>query len=71
MRCELLFETTHGDPEKVACSIKPDNTDEIDTRVVDDKVVTRIERETIGSLLSTGDDYIKNLIIADELTNEE
>jgi hypothetical protein len=56
------------DPETVAAAIRPDNTDEMTTRVEADAVVTAIERETASGLLTTVDDYVVNLTVATELT---
>ncbi len=55
------------DPETVAEAIRPDNTDEMTTRVEGDTVVTTIERETASGLLTTADDYVVNLTVATEL----
>jgi hypothetical protein len=63
--------TTHGTPavaEHVAAALRPDNTDEMDTRVEDDAVVTTVERETTSGLQSTVDDYVVNLRVAAQLT---
>lgn len=57
--------TTHDEPGTVAAAVAPDNTDEMDTRVEDDRVVTEIERATTGSLASTVDDYVVNLSVAE------
>ena len=65
--------TTHGSTDaaaRVAAAIWPDNTDEMDTRVDDDAVVTTVERETTGGLQSTVDDYVVNLRVAAQLTND-
>ncbi|WP_248516132.1 KEOPS complex subunit Pcc1 [Salinarchaeum laminariae] len=51
-------------PETVAAAIAPDDTDEIDTRVEDGRVVTTIERETTGGLEATIDDYVVALDVA-------
>ncbi|WP_460918524.1 KEOPS complex subunit Pcc1 [Salinarchaeum chitinilyticum] len=51
-------------PETVAAAIGPDDTDEIDTRVEDGRVVTTIERETTGGLEATIDDYVVALDVA-------
>jgi hypothetical protein len=70
-RAELR--TTHGSPaaaERIAAALEPDNTDEMDTRVDDDAVVTTVERETTSGLQSTVDDYVVNLRVAAQLTND-
>jgi hypothetical protein len=65
--------TTHGSPDaagRVAAALRPDNTDEMDTRVDDDAVVTTVERGTTSGLQSTVDDYVVNLRVAAQLTND-
>ena len=63
----IELETEHDDPHSVAAAVSPDNTEEMETRVEDGKVVTRIEREDVESAGATADDYVRNLIVADEL----
>jgi len=63
----IELETEHDDAESVARAVSPDNTDEMDTQVEDGVVVTRIERENVESAGATADDYMRNLIVADEL----
>jgi hypothetical protein len=63
--------TTHDDAdtaERIASALQPDNTDEMDTRVDGDVVVTTIDRETTGGLHSTVDDYVVNLTVAVQLS---
>lgn len=64
------FRTEHDAPEVVAAALRPDNTDEMSTRVVEGAVVTTIQRETTGGLRTTADDYVCNLQVADRITNE-
>ncbi|WP_276272428.1 KEOPS complex subunit Pcc1 [Haloarcula litorea] len=62
--------TTHGSAdaaERVAAALRPDNTDEMTTRVDGDAVVTTVERESTGGLQSTVDDYVVNLRVAAQL----
>ena len=54
-------------PELVAASVRPDNTAEMETEVMDGAVVTRIEREDTSGLHSTVDDYVVNLTVAVEV----
>jgi len=58
-------ETTHDDATTVAAALRPDNTPSMSTDVVDDVVHTTVERETVGSLQSTVDDYVVNLTVAE------
>ena len=59
--------TSHDAPGVVAAALRPDNTDEMTTRVDDEQVVTTIERPTTGGLQSTVDDYVVNLTVADRV----
>lgn len=64
--------TTHADPSTAEClarAVRPDNTDEMDTTVEEDALVTTIERETTGGLQSTVDDYVVNLFVAAQLSD--
>ena len=62
--------TTHDSPERVARAVRPDNTDEMTTRVEGDAVVTTVERDSTGGLQATVDDYVVNLRVAAQLTND-
>jgi len=67
------IETTHGSPvhaTRVAAAVRPDNTDQMTTRVVDDAVVTTIERDSTSGLQSTVDDYVVNLRVAAQLSDQ-
>jgi hypothetical protein len=66
---DMELETEHEDNEGVARAVSPDNTDEIETGVKDGAVVTRIERDDIESAGATADDYLRNVVVADELLN--
>ncbi|MDS0293159.1 KEOPS complex subunit Pcc1 [Halogeometricum luteum] len=57
--------TTHADAERVAASLRPDNTDSMSMVVEGDALVTTVERETTGGLQSTVDDTVVNLTVAD------
>ncbi|MCL9814344.1 KEOPS complex subunit Pcc1 [Natranaeroarchaeum aerophilus] len=66
--------TTSEYAETIARAIRPDNTDEMETRVenaadVDDtdRVVTIIERETTGGLQTNVDDYVVNVDVATQI----
>ncbi|WP_251331086.1 KEOPS complex subunit Pcc1 [Haloplanus pelagicus] len=58
-------ETTHDDASTVAAALRPDNTPSMATDVADDVVRTTVERETVGGLQSTVDDYVVNLTVAE------
>ena len=69
-RCRAVLRTTHAAPETVAAALEPDNTEEMDTRVEDGRVVTTIARDSPGGLRSTVDDYVVNLEVADGIADE-
>ena len=56
--------------DRIAASLVPDNTDEMETSVDGDAIVTRIERETTGGLAATVDDYVVNLDVATRVVQQ-
>lgn len=54
----------------IADALRPDNTDEMEMTVTDATIETVIERPTTGSLRTTADDYVTNLAVAAQLTND-
>ncbi|WP_254763651.1 KEOPS complex subunit Pcc1 [Natrinema marinum] len=79
MSRRATIRTDCDDPDLVARSLAPDNTDEMETTVERNAdgssggtVVTRIDRETTSGLRSTVDDYVVNLAVAiDVATNAQ
>lgn len=66
----VTVETTHADESTaatVAASLTPDNTAQIQTTTAGATVRTRINRDTTGGLLSSVDDYLVNLGVADDV----
>ncbi|MFC6732316.1 KEOPS complex subunit Pcc1 [Haladaptatus sp. DYSN1] len=61
--------TTHEHAAEIAAALEPDNTPEMRMTVTDDEIEMIIERETTGGLQSTVDDYVVNLTVAAQLTN--
>ena len=67
------IQTAHGSPdraERVAAAVRPDNTDEMTTRVEGDTVITEIARDSTSGLQSTVDDYVVNIRVAAQLTTD-
>ena len=58
--------TTHERAAAVAAALEPDNTTEMETTVGGEVVETTIARETTGGLRTSADDYVRNLIVADQ-----
>lgn len=54
-------------PERVAAALAPDNTPEMSTDIDGDVVTTSLERETVGGLRATLDDYAVNLSVAERV----
>jgi hypothetical protein len=59
------IETTHDDAATVAAALRPDDTPSMSTDVIGDVVRTTMERDTVGGLQSTVDDYVVNLTVAE------
>jgi molybdopterin-biosynthesis enzyme MoeA-like protein len=69
-RATIRTESEHA--TVIADALRPDNTDEMET-VTDESestIETVIERETTGGLRTTADDYVTNLTVAAQLTND-
>jgi len=62
--------TRHADAESVARALAPDNTAEMETSAVDGVVETTIERDSTAGLHATVDDYLVNLHVAAQCTND-
>lgn len=67
-RSRATIRTSHERPSDVAAAVRPDNTSEMTTRVVDGAVETTVERDSADGLRATVDDYVVNLRVADRLT---
>jgi len=65
--------TTHDSPddspERIARAVRPDNTDEMTTRVEGNAVVTTVERDSTSGLQATVDDYVVNIRVAAQLAD--
>jgi len=78
MTRRVTIRTRHDDAESVAAAVEPDNTTEMETAVEADDgpsdgttvVRTTVERETTGGLHATVDDYLVNLHVAEQCTND-
>ena len=56
--------STDADPAVVARALAPDDTPQMTSRLDGTVLETRIERESVGGLRSTVDDYVVNLRVA-------
>jgi len=66
-RISGILTTRHTDPACVAESVRPDNTQSMDTQAEGDRVITRFETESIRTMIASVDDYLMNLGIAEEM----
>ncbi|UPM43904.1 KEOPS complex subunit Pcc1 [Halocatena salina] len=66
----VTIRTETDNPSVIAAALTPDNTEEMTTTIRDGTIVTEIERETTGGLRTTVDDYVTNLTVAAQLTND-
>lgn len=69
IRCATI-RTECEDPTVIADALRPDNTAEMETTTDEATIETVIERETTGGLRMTADDYVTNLAVAAQLTND-
>lgn len=69
-RTRATVRTSHDRPAVVAAAVRPDNTPEMDTRVVNGHVETTVERATASGLRSTVDDYVVNLTVAETVAGQ-
>lgn len=67
MRRQATIRSAVDWPEHIARAIEPDNTEEMETTIEDETVVTTIERDSTAGLRSTADDYVVNLTVAIEV----
>jgi hypothetical protein len=72
MTRRATIRTHHDDAQSVAAAVEPDNTAEMETVVEADAAVveTRIDRASTGGLHATVDDYLVNLHVAEQCTND-
>ena len=64
MRARLVF--TGPDMEAVAGAIEPDNLPNMSLSINGDSIVLEFSTERIGTLLSTADDLLMNIKVAQE-----
>lgn len=69
-RATIRTETNDDRASVIAAALTPDNTEEMTTTVRDGTIETTIERPTTGGLGTTVDDYVTNLAVAAQLTND-
>jgi hypothetical protein len=65
IRARLTF--FGDDLEKLAKAVEPDNFSEMRLQVMENQMTLEFYVDKIGTLLSTADDFLKNLKIAEEI----
>ena len=68
---QAIVRTDHSNPERIATSMRPDNTAEMETMTTDDSVITAISRADVGGLQTSIDDYLVNLQVAEQIDQGE
>lgn len=69
-RATIRTEVDEDRARVIADALCPDNTEEMEMTVTDTTIETVIERTTTGGLRTTADDYVTNLTVAAQLTND-
>jgi hypothetical protein len=62
-----VLTTEHRDPVCVAASLRPDNLQSMHTHSRGTTVVTTLEGTSLRSVISSVDDYLMNLGVAEEV----
>ena len=74
MKISGIIRTTHLAPECVAAAVAADNLLEMETRAVEYEgagvVETTLTSTRIRSVIASMDDYLANIIVAEELCRE-
>ena len=69
-RATASIRTRHERAAVIAAALAPDDTAEMSTRVAGETIETTIERESVGGLSATVDDYVLNLRVATRIAND-
>ncbi|MDD1712598.1 MAG: hypothetical protein LUQ69_05460 [Methanoregulaceae archaeon] len=67
MEIDGMIRTLHGDPGQIAQAISPDNLASMQTSVMPHAVETRVHSRQLRSVIASVDDYLMNLMIAEDL----
>lgn len=59
------------DAEKIADALSPDNAGFMECHAENGVVVAHVEGESVGTVLSTTDDYLMNLSVAEKISETE
>jgi hypothetical protein len=67
MEIDGVISTWHGDPEQIAKALSPDNLASMQTSAMPHAVETRVRSRQLRSVIASVDDYLMNLMIAEDL----
>ena len=67
MEIDGMILTWHEDPEQIAQALSPDNLTSMQTSAMPHSVETRIHSHQLRSVIASVDDYLMNLMIAEDL----
>ncbi len=62
-----IIETEHQNPRLIASALSPDNLSSMSTIAVDGVLRTTIRSDRLRSVIASVDDYLMNLLVAEEL----
>jgi hypothetical protein len=69
MKIKARIEIHDEHADLAAIPLMPDNTESMRTVVVDQRAVTYIETEKLGTLIASVDDYVLNAKVALDMVN--
>jgi hypothetical protein len=67
MEIDGVIRTWHEDPEQIAKALSPDNLASMQTSAMPHAVETRVRSRQLRSVIASVDDYLMNLMIAEDL----
>lgn len=67
MEINGMIRTWHGDPGQIVQALSPDNLNSMQTSALEHAVETRVRSGQLRSVIASVDDYLMNLMIAEDL----
>jgi hypothetical protein len=67
MEINGMIRTWHGDPGQIVQALSPDNLNSMQTSALEHAVETRVRSSQLRSVIASVDDYLMNLMIAEDL----
>jgi tRNA threonylcarbamoyladenosine modification (KEOPS) complex Pcc1 subunit len=68
IECELVFEYDgHGKAERILKAVELDNKGFVETRIEDNRIISKVRAKNLSSLQHTLDDYLVCISVAERL----